>query len=144
MAWSTPNTRATGDLISAAIWNQDVVNNALALSARGATMLLGNQYQVLQSGEIAITEVPADITITVINIWEFEGLSGSATITLYKSSSLGGSWTSLQDCSLSSQASRSITGLSYSLNTGDWLKLEVSGTPTTVKRVAVALRASQA
>ena len=27
MAWVTPVIRATGDLISAAVWNQDVVNN---------------------------------------------------------------------------------------------------------------------
>lgn len=27
MAWTTPTTRATGDLITAAIWNTDVVNN---------------------------------------------------------------------------------------------------------------------
>lgn len=144
MAWSTPITRSTGDLITAAIWNQDAVNNPIALSARGATLPVGNQYQVLQSGEIMIAEVPADIQISAIYVWEFEGLSGSATLTLYKATSLGGSWSSLQDCSLSSQAYRSITGLSHSLNAGDWLKLEVSGTPSTVKRVAVALRASQA
>ena len=33
MAWSTPSTRATSDLITAAIWNQDVVNNPIALAA---------------------------------------------------------------------------------------------------------------
>lgn len=27
MSWTTPTTRATGDLITAAIWNTDVVNN---------------------------------------------------------------------------------------------------------------------
>lgn len=31
MAWLTPSTRTTGDLITAAIWNQDVVANPQAL-----------------------------------------------------------------------------------------------------------------
>lgn len=32
MAWVTPSTRSTGDLITAAIWNSDVVNNPIALA----------------------------------------------------------------------------------------------------------------
>lgn len=34
MAWTTPTTRATGDLITAAIWNADLVNNILTLGPR--------------------------------------------------------------------------------------------------------------
>jgi hypothetical protein len=33
MAWSTPSTRTTGTLITAAIWNQDAVDNPIALRA---------------------------------------------------------------------------------------------------------------
>lgn len=33
MAWSTPSSRTTGILISAAIWNSDVVDNPIALRA---------------------------------------------------------------------------------------------------------------
>lgn len=33
MAWSSPSTQTTGDLITASIWNQNVVDNALALYA---------------------------------------------------------------------------------------------------------------
>ncbi len=35
MTWSSPETRQTGDLITAAIWNQDVVDNSLYLHERG-------------------------------------------------------------------------------------------------------------
>ncbi len=35
MTWSDPETRQTGDLITAAIWNQDVVENTLHLKERG-------------------------------------------------------------------------------------------------------------
>lgn len=31
MSWTSPTTRATGDLITASIWNTDVVNNLIAL-----------------------------------------------------------------------------------------------------------------
>lgn len=32
MAYVAPSTRSTGDIITAAIWNQDVVNNVIALT----------------------------------------------------------------------------------------------------------------
>lgn len=33
MAWVGPATRTTGTLITAAIWNQDIVDNSIALRA---------------------------------------------------------------------------------------------------------------
>lgn len=36
MSWVKPTTRATGDLITAAIWNTDIVNNVLVLGKVGA------------------------------------------------------------------------------------------------------------
>ena len=38
MAWVTPSSRSTGDIITAAIWNQDVVSNTIALTPSGWTM----------------------------------------------------------------------------------------------------------
>jgi len=38
MTWSDPTTRQTGDLITAAIWNQDVVDNTVALRDRLVTL----------------------------------------------------------------------------------------------------------
>lgn len=38
MAWTTPTTRATGDLITAAIWNADLVDNLSYLHARLPTI----------------------------------------------------------------------------------------------------------
>lgn len=35
MAWATPTTRTTGTLVTAAIWNSDVVDNPIALRAGG-------------------------------------------------------------------------------------------------------------
>ena len=44
MAWSTPSSRATSDLVTSAIWNQDVVDNPTAL----------------RTGAIAVTSQAAD------------------------------------------------------------------------------------
>lgn len=40
MAWSTPSARSTGDLITAATWNQDVVDNVTFLHARKGSMFV--------------------------------------------------------------------------------------------------------
>lgn len=37
MAWTAPTIRATADLITAGIWNTDIVNNLLAVFPAGAT-----------------------------------------------------------------------------------------------------------
>jgi len=44
MAWTTPTTRATGFLVTAAIYNADIINNLIAL----------------QNGDIALTKVQLD------------------------------------------------------------------------------------
>lgn len=38
MAWSSPSTRTTGTLITAAIWNQDVVDNPIDLDTRNSSV----------------------------------------------------------------------------------------------------------
>lgn len=40
MAWATPTTRATTFFVTAAVWNQDVVDNPIALRT-GALALTG-------------------------------------------------------------------------------------------------------
>lgn len=50
MAWTSPTTRATGDLITASIWNIDLVNNLLAINPQPATTLPGSPAD----GDIAL------------------------------------------------------------------------------------------
>ncbi len=40
MPWTTPTNRSTGDLITAAIWNQDVVDNSKFLHDRPTQLLI--------------------------------------------------------------------------------------------------------
>jgi hypothetical protein len=56
MAWVTPTTRTTGALITAAIWNQDVVENVIALRL-GALALTG-QVQ----GSLVVADSPTQLT----------------------------------------------------------------------------------
>lgn len=58
MAWSTPSTRSTGDLITAAIWNQDVVNNAIALTAAGWTFFFSGGGSEIPDDTKLWVEVP--------------------------------------------------------------------------------------
>lgn len=106
----------------------------------GGSLLVGNKDAVLASGERAAMEVPYACTLKELKARELEALSGSATLTLYYYSSVGDNtvdWS--EDISLTSQWNRSRTGLSRSMAKGGWLVLVVSGTPSTVKRVAVAV-----
>jgi len=106
----------------------------------GGTLIVGNKDGVLASGEEALLEVPYACTLRELKAREVDELSGSATLTLeYYSSISDGSADWTEDISLSSQWYRSRTGLSRSLAKGGWLRLVVSGTPSTVKRVAVSV-----
>ena len=46
MAWTAPTTRATGDLITAAIWNTDVVDNLTTLLAGGIAVTSQAAYDL--------------------------------------------------------------------------------------------------
>ena len=50
MAWVTPSSRSTGDLMTAAIWNQDVVANPIALTPAGLSVVLDGGGAALAAG----------------------------------------------------------------------------------------------
>lgn len=56
MAWVTPSTRTTGTLITAAIWNQDAVENEIAL--RTGAVALTSQAQ----GNFIVAESGTQLT----------------------------------------------------------------------------------
>lgn len=82
MAWTTPTTRSTGDLITAAIWNQDVVNNPIALLPIGLEFFIDGGGGAVTTGLKGGLEVPAKCDIdratllldqastTTIDIWK--------------------------------------------------------------------------
>lgn len=55
MAYVAPSTRANGDIITATIWNQDVVENAIALKASKVEFLYTHNSTVTVANSLAET-----------------------------------------------------------------------------------------
>lgn len=62
MSYIAPSTRTTGTLISAAIWNQDVVDNVIAVAAHAHTGAAGDGSQVLGSVTLPPKIIPLTTT----------------------------------------------------------------------------------
>ena len=58
MAWNTPSTQITGDLMTAAIWNQNVVYNTIALTPSGILWIFDGGGGVYGIDEPMCIEVP--------------------------------------------------------------------------------------
>ena len=82
MAWSTPSTRSTSDLITAAIWNQDVVNNPVALGEGAILVVMDGNTYTLGTGIAARFVVPKDLTITQVTLLADQ--TGSIVIDIWK------------------------------------------------------------
>ena len=66
MAWTAPTTRATGNLITASIWNTDVVDNLRALATlESAEYSAGSNYTTTSTSYVDIdgTNLDHDITL---------------------------------------------------------------------------------
>ena len=58
MAWSTPSTQITGDLMTAAIWNQNVVYNTIALTPAGLSIFIDGGGSEISTGVKMAVEIP--------------------------------------------------------------------------------------
>lgn len=77
MGWSTPVTRTTGELITAAIWNQDVVANAKYL--KGQAGLVKNEDAL----GLAVQLITGPGTVTATrSIVAVNTAGGATTVTL--------------------------------------------------------------
>lgn len=68
MAWVSPTTRSTGDLITAAIWNSDVVNNPIALTPAGIEFFIDGGGAVITTGVKGVLEVPFKCDIGAVRL----------------------------------------------------------------------------
>jgi len=66
MAFISPSTRSTGDIVTAAIWNQDVVYNAQDLAQSGFTVVLDGGGAAISTGVKLDVEIPYDCTIAQV------------------------------------------------------------------------------
>jgi len=82
MAWSTPSTVTTGDLITAATWNQDVVNNTIALLPVGVEFFIDGGGGAITTGIKGGLEIPMALTIDRCTLLPDQ--SGSIKIDIWK------------------------------------------------------------
>ncbi len=149
MAWTAPSTRAQSDLITAAIWNQDVVNNPIALLPAGILFLIdggGNELSTGISGDI---EIPFKCDIDRVTLLADQ--SGSVVIDIWKDTyanypptdadSITASAVPTITTALKYQDS-TMTGWTTALAAGDILRYNVDSV-TTITRVLVALKVSR-
>lgn len=81
MAWVTPSTRATGDLITSAIWNADVVANPQYLKGQAGTVAL--EATLSTTGRLhALLGHQVGTTATGIYFKTVTALASSGTTTL--------------------------------------------------------------
>lgn len=110
----------------------------------GASLIVGNKSSVLGSGEFAQIEVPYPCTLTAMYARELSDISGDADLYLRYYSTLSDltpDWE--ESISLSSSYYAASSGLSRSMVPGSILRLNASGSPTSVKRVMVAIRVTR-
>jgi len=82
MAWVTPSTRTTGDLITAAIWNQDVVNNTIALTPAGLSFVIDGGGAAITIGEKGHVEIPFKCDIARVRL--LGDKTGSIQVDIWK------------------------------------------------------------
>ena len=82
MAWVPPSTRSTSDLITAAIWNQDIVNNPQALADGAIVITVDGGGSVIGTGIVARVHVPKALTITQVTLLADQ--DGSVVVDIWK------------------------------------------------------------
>lgn len=82
MAWSTPSTRSTGDLITAAIWNQDVKDNTIALLPSAIVWIFDGGGAAYGTDDPIYIEVPFKCDIDRVTMLHDQ--SSTTTIDIWK------------------------------------------------------------
>jgi hypothetical protein len=150
MAWVTPTSRSTGDLITAAIWNQDVVNNPIALLPSGINFHFDGGGSALVDQHLLWVEVPFKCDIdqvtlladqngdVVCDLWKdtyanyppvnADSITASATPTITSTNKY-------QDATL--------TGWTTAIAAGDILVAAIEGAATAITALTCAVRVSR-
>lgn len=82
MAWSTPTSRSTGDLITSAIWNQDVVANPIALTPTGFNFIIDGGGAVISVGAKGPFRIPLNGDISALYLANDEDASGTSVVSI--------------------------------------------------------------
>jgi len=82
MSFAAPTTRSTSELITAAIWNQDIKANEEALALTGFTVVIGGSGAAITTGTKDTFEVPHAMTLS--SVTATADVSGSIVVDLWK------------------------------------------------------------
>jgi hypothetical protein len=150
MAWTTPTTRSTGDLITAAIWNQDVVGNPIALTPAGIVAIFDGGGGAIADDVQLMIEVPFKCDIDRVTLLADQ--SGSIVIDIWKDTyanyppvnadSITASATPTISAATKDQDS-TLTGWTTAIAAGDILCFAVEGAATDITRCTAALKVSR-
>lgn len=86
MTWNAPTSRSTGELITAAIWNADIVDNLLALKSPPGTNYVADESSNYTTTSTSFTEVDATnlaLTMTTTGGAVFVGFHGVLTVSTH-------------------------------------------------------------
>ena len=104
------------------------------------TFVLGNRGSVIVADEAAAACFNFACTITEIHIRELSEISGSVALIIERADGDDDStWVQLSTPNLSSQWYRAVTGLSHSIDIGDWVRGRTTGAGTSTRQIAITL-----
>lgn len=149
MAYTTPTSRSANDIITAAIWNQDVVDNMIAMTPAGLNIIIDGGGAAITTGIKMDVEIPFKCTLTAVRVLADQ--SGSIVIDLWKDTYANfpptdaDSITSATPPTVTTATKAedtTLTGWTTSFAAGDILRINVDSC-TTITRVCLVLRVSR-
>jgi len=125
MAWSAPTNRTTGDIITAAIWNQDVVANPVALTPSGVAILIDGSGAAIATGSKRPFFAPAKCDWTSVTLLADQ--SGSTVVDIWKDTYAN--WPPTDGDSITSTTPPTITSATKSTDStlSGWTKAVTAG-----------------
>ncbi len=115
----------------------------VSASLGGWSSVIGVAGTALVGGEYLSYEVPFGCTLTAVRAWS--PVSGSATVTVSRATYAAlPTFTALGSLAITTATKAEDTALTgwtaTAIASGDWLRLQVTGTPTTIDQLHVSLR----
>ena len=148
MAWTTPSSQVTGDLITAAIWNQNIVSNPIALLPVGVDIIIDGGGAPIEAGSVMDVEVPAKLDLTSVRLVADQ--TGCMVVDIYKTayaalppavaSSICGDKPTLT--AASKMEDTSLSGWTTDATAGDWWRISVSSN-TCITKATLSLRGNR-
>ena len=151
MSFVTPTTVTTGDLITAARWNQDVVANVIALLPAGTGFLVGGGGAVPSAGiQPGAIEAPFNCQLTAVRL--FSDQNGTLQLDIWNdvyanypptvADSIVGAGTKPALSSANKYQDSTLTNYDKDFNAGDVLLVnaDASPAPATLTWASLSLR----